>query len=173
MVARMEWFSRTFSFDLPAWMFPNIIERLRGTPARIENRIATFSPEVLTRRDGARWSIQENVGHLLDLEPLWLGRIEDFDAGRETLRPADLTNKKTHEAGHNAASIDDVTGAFRSIRREMVGRLEKYGEEQFLRTALHPRLETPMRVLDLAFFVAEHDDHHLAQITELLRTFEA
>jgi len=26
-----------------------------------------------------------------------------------------------------------------------------------------------MHLLDLAFYVAEHDDHHLATITELLR----
>jgi hypothetical protein len=26
-----------------------------------------------------------------------------------------------------------------------------------------------MRVIDLAFFAAEHDDHHLARITELIR----
>jgi hypothetical protein len=26
-----------------------------------------------------------------------------------------------------------------------------------------------MRLIDLAFFTAEHDDHHLARITELLR----
>ena len=37
------------------------------------------------------------------------------------------------------------------------------------RTALHPRLGLPMRAVDHAFFVAEHDDHHLARITELLR----
>jgi hypothetical protein len=27
-----------------------------------------------------------------------------------------------------------------------------------------------MRLLDLAFFIAEHDDHHLATISELLRS---
>ena len=35
------------------------------------------------------------------------------------------------------------------------------------RTALHPRLETPMRMMDLFYFVAEHDDHHLARITAI------
>ena len=34
--------------------------------------------------------------------------------------------------------------------------------------AWHPRLDRPMRVIDLAIFAAEHDDHHLARITELL-----
>ena len=37
------------------------------------------------------------------------------------------------------------------------------------RGASHPRLATPMRLLDIAFFVAAHDDHHLARITEILR----
>ena len=35
------------------------------------------------------------------------------------------------------------------------------------RTATHPRLGTPMRLIDLALFVAEHDEHHLATITAL------
>jgi hypothetical protein len=38
-----------------------------------------------------------------------------------------------------------------------------------VRTALHPRLKRPMRLVDLCFFVAEHDDHHLATVTRLAR----
>jgi uncharacterized damage-inducible protein DinB len=37
------------------------------------------------------------------------------------------------------------------------------------RTAFHPRLRQLMTVADLLFFVAEHDDHHLASITQLIR----
>jgi hypothetical protein len=51
-----------------------------------------------------------------------------------------------------------------------VKRLERYDEGLIVRTSLHPRLEQPMRVIDHALFVAEHDDHHLATITSLLRT---
>jgi predicted short-subunit dehydrogenase-like oxidoreductase (DUF2520 family) len=36
-----------------------------------------------------------------------------------------------------------------------------------VRTSLHPRLKRPMRLIDLCFFVAEHDDHHLAIATRL------
>lgn len=41
--------------------------------------------------------------------------------------------------------------------------------QELMRTAAHPRLGQPMSVVDLCFFVAEHDDHHLATITELRR----
>ena len=30
-----------------------------------------------------------------------------------------------------------------------------------------------MRVIDMAYFVAEHDDHHLASISEILRAAAA
>jgi hypothetical protein len=33
---------------------------------------------------------------------------------------------------------------------------------------LHPRLKQPMRLVDHLYFVAEHDDHHLATIREMM-----
>lgn len=38
----------------------------------------------------------------------------------------------------------------------------------FARAMLHPRLKQPMRLVDHLYFVAEHDDHHLACIWELI-----
>jgi hypothetical protein len=37
------------------------------------------------------------------------------------------------------------------------------------RKALHPRINRPIRLVDMCFFAAEHDDHHLAAIHDLLR----
>ena len=99
-MTRMEWFKRQFSFDLPVEMFPSVVERLRGTPARLEELTLGISRELLTRRDGDKWSIQEQAGHLLDLEDLGMKRLDDFEAGHDQLTVADLTNRKTHEADH-------------------------------------------------------------------------
>jgi hypothetical protein len=126
---------------------------------------------MLTRRDGDKWSIQEQAGHLLDLEPLGMGRLDDFEAGRETLRAADMDNRKTHEANHNANTIANILAAFRQERMAFVKRLDGYDEAFVQRTAWHPRLKVDMRVLDLAFFIAEHDDHHLARISELIHLY--
>jgi uncharacterized damage-inducible protein DinB len=170
---RIPWFERKFDFAFPADLYPEMIERLRGTPARIEERVKNLPPEILTRRDGDRWSIQENVGHLYDLETLFSGRLDDFDRGVATLRAADLTNKKTHEAEHNEKSILDVLESFRRAREKVVKRVEARAPEFFARTALHPRLNKPMRVVDSLYFQAEHDDYHLARISELIRLFSS
>jgi len=53
----------------------------------------------------------------------------------------------------------------------MVERLDGFLSEMLARTALHPRLNIPMRLVDMIFFQAEHDDYHLARISELARLF--
>jgi uncharacterized damage-inducible protein DinB len=167
----MRWFERKFSFDLPVWMFPNVLERLRGTPVRVEERARAFPPEILTLRDrdGEGWSLQEHAGHLLDLELLGFGRLDDFLSRKDMLRPADLENRKTYEAKHNENTIGNILGALKRERSEFVARLEALDEEVVVRTALHPRLKQPMRLLDMLFFIAEHDDHHIAHMTRLGR----
>ena len=169
VMARSLWFERKFDFSFPVELYPEIIERLRGTPARVEERVRDVPPALLTRRDGDKWSIQENIGHLLDLDELFAGRFEDYEHGLERLRAADLLNQKTHQAQHNSRPVEEILREFRRARLALVARLESQPPEYFRRTALHPRLNTPMRVTDLLYFVAEHDDHHLARISELLR----
>jgi uncharacterized damage-inducible protein DinB len=177
VVEMVPWFERKFKFDIPEGIFPNILERLRGTPARLEERLgyprsgsaSAPSREILVRREGGTWSIMENAGHLSDLEPLWLARVEDFIQGNERLKTADLTNRKTHEAGHNKSPLESILSSFRSERSKLVGKLESLDPAAFSKTALHPRLNAPMRLIDHIFFVAEHDDHHLARISILLK----
>jgi hypothetical protein len=171
VVDRTEWIKRQFSFELPLEMYGNVVERVRGTPARLEDLTRGLSHEILTRPDGDKWSIQEQAGHLLDLEGLGMDRLDDFEAGRDVLVAADMENRTTHEANHNANTIENILIQFRKERMEFVRRLDAYDEAFVQRTALHPRLNTEIRVIDLVFFIAEHDDHHLARISELKRLF--
>ena len=168
MATLIPWFERVFRFDVPDAVFPNVLERLRGAPARLEERLGPLSGEVLVRKPDGTWSIQENAGHLADLEPLWAARVQDFVQGHERLQVADLTNRRTHEAHHNEAPVAAVLGTFRSARQALVRTLQGLDPTAFSKTALHPRLGTPMRLIDHMLFVAEHDDHHLARITQLL-----
>jgi uncharacterized damage-inducible protein DinB len=163
------WFERQFTFDLPLSRFANVLERLRGSPARLEERLRPIPTSTLTARFNDTWSIQENVGHLCDLEPLWTLRAEQLIEGQSELAVADLTNRGTDEANHNATPLDDLLKRFRSLRVRLVSILEGADGPALERTARHPRLGTPMRLIDIAFFTAEHDDHHLARITELMR----
>jgi hypothetical protein len=162
------WFERKFEFSFPVELQPNLRSRLRGTPARLEETLRGRSHEVLIRKPKHKWSAQENAGHLLEMEPLWLARVGDYIAGNEQLTVADLQNKKTDEANYNSRPMEQIFSDFRSARGKLLKRVEELDFQQFSRVIPHPRLKTPMRLVDQLFFVAEHDDHHLARIWELL-----
>ena len=167
MIKRIRWVEREFAFDLPVGVFPCVVERLRGTPARLEELTRGLTREVTAAKPGGLWSIQEQAGHLRDLDELHEGRLEDYARGLEVLRAADMRNRKTEEAGHNAARLGEILAAFRAARLGFVRRLEALTEAEVAAAALHPRLRKRMRVIDMAYFTAEHDDHHLASVSEL------
>jgi hypothetical protein len=167
----LKWPERSFQFTFPVEVYPEMIERLRGTPARLEDRVQSLASEVLTRRDGERWSIQENAGHLLDLESLISQRLDEYLAGAKELHAADMSNRKTYEAEHNQVLMATILTDFREQRTQLVNRMDDLEPQTFAVTAHHPRLNVPMRLVDMIFFQAEHDDYHLARISELIRLF--
>ena len=165
-----EWITRSFNFDFPAGVFPGVVERLRGTPARINELVRDVPRLKLSRRAGDRWSVNEHIGHLIDLDELDHNRLDEFIAGAETLSPADMTNQRTHEAGYNDVLAATILEYFRERRLDLVRRLEELDDEIISRTAMHPRLRKPLRLVDWTYFVAEHDDHHLAHIRRIIRS---
>jgi hypothetical protein len=162
------WFERKFEFSFPVEQYPNLCVRLRGTPARLEEMLRDVPHERLVRRPGDKWSAQEHAGHLLDLESLWMARVDDYRAGLSELTAADLSNRKTDEANHNAHPLNGILADFRQARLRLVNRVGELNPELFARSMLHPRLKKPMRLVDHLYFVAEHDDHHLARTWELV-----
>ena len=161
------WFERKFEFSFPVELLPNLLARLRGTPARLEEALRGRSHKILTTKAQEKWSAQEHAGHLLDLEPLWLARVGDYVAASDQLTVADLRNRKTDEANHNARPLERILTEFRAARESLL-RVDELDASLFARAIPHPRLKTPMRLVDHLYFVAEHDDHHLARIWELV-----
>ena len=163
---RTNWFDRKFPPITDNGVFPCILERLEGTPARLRQKFAKITGNLAPVGAG-KWSIKKEIGHLIDLEPLWFERALQIIGGQSNLAVADLTNRKTHDAGHDFEEIADLLARFEKEREKFLAVLRQISEADLEKSAIHPRLGTPMKLIDLAFFVAEHDDHHLAQITFL------
>ena len=144
--------------------------RLRGAPARLEEALAALPLTARTFPVDGAWTIQENAGHLLELEPLHQARVGEILAGNPQLSAADMTNRGTDQAGYDLMDAEQIMAQFRSARAALVERLDGLSLNDFERSSIHPRLRRPMRVIDLIWFIAEHDDHHLGRIEELKRS---
>ena len=163
------WFDRKFDFSTEDNIMPVIIERLTGTPVRIREKIRDVARERLVFQQEGKWSVLEQIGHLADLEPLWQQRLADILSGAKELTLADLTNQKTTMAGHNQKTATELLTEFEHLRQRTIDLLTTLSDDDVFKSSLHPRLKTPMRVQDLFLFVAEHDDHHLAKLSESLK----
>ena len=164
---RLPWVERKFDLDIPPGWMANILERLIGTRIRIIELCAPLTRSELTTRIDDRWSILEQVGHLVDLEGLHEGRIDDFEQNADVMRAADMKNVATYQAEHNSKDLSDLLEAFTKARNQFVDRLRGLNDDVLERSIEHPRLKVNMRPVDLAFFTAEHDDHHLASIRQI------
>ncbi|MEP6730873.1 MAG: DinB family protein [bacterium] len=160
------WTTRTFPNGLSVELAPNVHARLSGAVPRVMMAAQLASAATSMRVEG--WTVAEHIGHLGDLEQLALRRLDDYDANAATLSAADMSNRETHEAGHNGRSLEELASRFTERRSRLLDRLGAYSAADWGRSAMHPRLQQPMRLIDLMVFVAEHDDHHLAEIAWLL-----
>jgi hypothetical protein len=169
MIRLAKWTTRTFVHELPIELFPVVLERLRGMPARAVALLQSLDEKLAGWSGDGSWSAKQHIGHLDDLHDLDMQRLKDYLANAPVLSAADMTNRRTFEADHNATPTNVLLARVQMHREELVEQLEGLEEVQAARVAVHPRLQRPLRVIDWMYFVAEHDDHHLASAREVAR----
>jgi uncharacterized damage-inducible protein DinB len=163
------WGERKFELGFPEWMAPFFIERFSGTPARLADKLSNVEKQINIRPSDDKWSIQEHAGHLLKAEELWWKRFTEFADGASDLTAADMTGKRVWEADFNSMELSVILDEFRKSREKLVKFLFDKEYEYFSYSAFHPRLKTDMTPVDLIYFACEHDDYHLAVITDMLK----
>jgi uncharacterized damage-inducible protein DinB len=169
MVPQKLWFERKFPFPIPSEQYAEICGRLAVAPVNLEEAFRDSPPYLRVLQPEGKWSAQEQAGHLLDLEPLWLTRVTDFfTEGVTELTVTDLTNRRTTEGGHNEKPLASILAGFALARRQLLDRLQRLGRSEPERTRLHPRMKVQMTLVDHLYFVAEHDEYHLTNIKALL-----
>lgn len=164
----MKWFERSWSFDLPIEAFAELVDRLGSTSARMAELVAGATDDQLRWHDPDAWSAKRHLGHLDDLHTLDDVRLREFLEGAERLTPADPKNRLTWETDHDARPVAEIILRFHTHRDPLVAEMRRLSPAQIAAPSVHPRLGRPLRLIDWAYFVAEHDDHHLAAAKQAL-----
>lgn len=164
-----KWFDRKFNFAFGPDEYASICQRLQQAPDTLSQLLHNIPEPILTHQPDGKWSVKEHTGHLSVLEPLWRTRIHDILEKKPVLTATDLDNKATSEAGFNTYTITALLEKFLEERRTTLSLLDSINVPAKKHTSMHPRLQQPMRIMDIAYFTAEHDDHHIAVIRELIK----
>jgi len=163
-----KWFDRKFDFNFGVERFEDLLSRLAEFPAMLKQKLDALPEELLTRHKAGKWSINENVGHLFSLEKLWRNRFREINEGKPQMSPADLTNAATQNASFNNYPVTELTACFDDERTKTIEFLKQLSSSDLIKSSVHPRLNQPMRMIDLMHFVAEHDQHHWNSIQAII-----
>ena len=172
MIPQTAWLDRKFVFDLPIGAFPSLLDRLRSAPIRAKDLVTGLPEHVLATRVNDKWSVKDHLGHLADLESLDGRRLSEFLNHAEVLSKADTEIVLPRSRAIRSIPIVEIIRKLTAGREALVNRLEELKVDQVGIVAIHPRLQKPMRLLDWMYFVAEHDDHHLAKARRVITTLE-
>ncbi len=162
---KVEWFERQFTFGVSPGLLPFYLERLQGTLPRLEKKLAGMSEDILSNRLDGKWSIKQNIGHLAEVDEIANKRIDEMLKGVSPMSPAVFEPK----GDYNAKPLREVLALFENNRKENLKKYAQLNDEGLGKASLHPRLKVMMTPVDLAYFDAEHDDHHLVRINEILK----
>ena len=163
------WFEREFTFDKSNNEIIETLLLLSKTPSEIYKEVFRKEDELLEKKIDNKWSIKEHIGHLYDLEKLWINRIEDIKKGNEKMGVADLNNTLTNQSNHNNVKTENLVTLFTSWRNVLLDSISSSTMEELNKTSIHPRLNVPMRIIDLVSFIIEHDNHHLDKIKKIIK----
>ena len=114
-----------------------------------------------------RTGIVENnrVGTLQEVDGIANRRMDEMISRVAMMSPAVFEPQD-----YNPWPIEKVLDYFRKMRDKNINKYKSLSDGDLAKSSLHPRLKVQMTPVDLAWFDAEHDDHHLVKINEIIFT---
>jgi hypothetical protein len=152
--------------------YAEAIAALAAFPATLRTQIAGLDRAALTfRPDGKEWSIVENIGHLLDIDALFGGRIGQIiarDNPTFTLLDVDEAVRR-HDYQNKEAAF--LLNTFAERRAALLDELRYIQPANRKRAGLHPT-GGPRSIEDLIIYLPRHDEQHRVQIAATIAAFE-
>ena len=164
-MTELPWFERNLVFGKPKEMLPYFLERLNGTIARIAAKVHNIPEAMLSAQPNGKWSVKQNIGHLAEVDEIANKRIHEMISGISPMSPAVFEPK----ANYNEMPMEALLQFFTNTRQVNIRKYDRLTDEELSKASLHPRLKVMMTPVDLAWFDAEHGDHHLVKINFILK----
>jgi hypothetical protein len=151
-------------------MLENVFATLVSTPEKLRRELGDFSPQEMKERPApGKWSVQEILAHLADVERVGMReRVEAIvTQERPVLEPFDQ-EKRAVEMHYDRIAPRESLASLTRQRRENVKWLRRLRPAQLRRVGVHKKVGE-VSATEFLHEWAFHDLGHLRQILELKR----
>ena len=144
------------------------IEAAEKSPKEIAAAVSGLAPAVLRYKPApGKWSIQEILGHLADVEIIYAHRLRQMLADKEpVIAPIDQ-DAWARSLGYLETPAPELVALYGLNRHHNVRLLKRLKPEDLARTAFHPEIQRNVTVADLVGRMSTHGANHLEQIERL------
>ena len=144
------------------------IEAAEKSPKEIAAAVSGLAPAVLRYKPApGKWSIQEILGHLADVEIIYAHRLRQMLADKEpVIAPIDQ-DAWARNLGYLETPAPELVALYGLNRHHNVRLLKRLKPEDLERTAFHPEIQRNVTVADLVGRMSTHGANHLEQIERL------
>jgi hypothetical protein len=147
----------------------DVLNHLETFPEELSKQLLDLDKYTLVEKPDGKWSIQQNAGHLLAIESLWIARLDDFMLNHETLRPWNGTNEETDQAQFNLQYLPQILADFEAIRSAHCRMIRLSLDKLHSSVCVHPRTGEAVTFEEHLQCMQKHDQAHLRAIGERLQ----
>ncbi|MBI4165813.1 MAG: DinB family protein [Acidobacteria bacterium] len=147
-----------------------VFETLAGTPGKIRREVAAMSPQEIRRRlASGKWSVQEILAHLEDIEgPGFRGRVEAIVREDHPLLPSFDQEARAIDKRYDRTNPLRTLESWARLRRANLKWLKALRSAQLKRRGTHEKMGE-MSAGEFLYEWAFHDLGHLKPILEVKR----
>ena len=121
------------------------------------------------RRGGGAWTIAEHTGHLAQVQPMLLARIQRFRNEAQPRFEPYIPGADTNEDQPAVMACDEALEAFNRYREQQIMELAAADDATWEKMARHPEY-THYSLYFLARHILMHDHWHMYRMEELWLT---
>lgn len=136
---------------------------LEAFPAVLRQQVQALPDAILRFKPENEWSVIENVGHLIDVEAVWMGRFRQMLAAENPSFPQPNVDELVRQHHYQQKDIAGLLHTFAEMRAESVAFLRGLKPVHLARPGVHP-VRGPVTVANGITILARHDYLHAEQI---------
>jgi hypothetical protein len=152
--------------------FHDNIQRLVAFPQQLMQVVEALTEAQLRFKPANEWSVIENIGHLIDIDELYVGRVDRILAEERPAFPRFEPDPIVAAKGYQQMNSHDVLQQFITTRQATIDGLSTIEPDELGRAGIHA-VYGEMTLQRLVEQLANHDQKHLVQIHETLAAYAA
>jgi uncharacterized damage-inducible protein DinB len=148
------------------------IAKLCAFPAHLQTVVASLTDAQLQFKPANEWSVIENIGHLIDIDELYVGRVDRILAEERPEFPRFEPDPLVATKGYQQMDAHALLQQFIATRQATIDGLSTIEPDELDRAGMHA-VYGEMTLRRLVDHLANHDQKHLVQIHETLAAYAA